>query len=467
MTDSSGVVTANSLSRAKVAKQPSLFRRIFAALASVSAVVSILVLVIAIVVFQRSTIADASGMLKEECDVIATSLNESEDDFSYLESLEMGDTRITYIAQDGTVLFDNENDVASMPNHLDRPEVAEAFSEGTGASERKSETEGKVVVYRARLCANGNVVRLEIERESVLTAIERGLFIIILMALGVVTIAWILARIISSKLMRPIMSINPANPDISATYVELNPVVEQISSQMQEIRNADLMRREFTSNVTHELKTPLSSISGAAELIRDGIARPGDVSEFAARIYDEAAHMTDLVNDILTLSKLDEAERSQDLGYLGQFEPLDLRAVAVSVVKRLEPIASKKSVTLSCTGEPVVVAGIPRLLDDLIFNLVDNAIRYNREGGRVDVQCTKQEDAVVLSVKDTGVGIPEDALTKVFERFYRVDNSRARDTGGTGLGLAIVKHAAAVHGAEIALESKQGIGTTITIKFPL
>ena len=235
---------------------------------------------------------------------------------------------------------------------------------------------------------------------------------------------------------------------------------------MDVLKDADLMRREFTSNVTHELKTPLSSISAASELIRDGIARPSDVPEFAGRIYDEARHMTDLVNDILILSKLDESERSRDRDLVGKPEPVDLNQRLLEVCARLAPVADSAGVTLQCSGDPVIVRGNPRLLDELAYNLCDNAIRYNRKGGAVTGWVGLVDGAPVLRVSDTGVGIPADMQRKVFERFFRVDSSRARQTGGTGLGLAIVKHAAAYHGAKIRLESQVGVGTTITVLFP-
>lgn len=447
--------------------QPSLFRRIFIALALISAITSIVVLMSSTSIYQKTVIDDAGSMLENECALLASTFGDTTPTQEELSELELGEMRITLVASDGTVLYDNENDAATMENHLDRPEIAEALKEGVGASTRESQTEGKIVVYRAKLLATGEVVRLEAERDSVAAAVQHSMTQVVLVAAAAVCVAWILARLVSKRLMQPILDINPANPEKSDTYLELNPVIDQISDQMNEIRNADLMRREFTSNVTHELKTPLSSISGASELIRDGIARPEDVPEFANRIYDEAAHMTDLVNDILTLSKLDEAERSRDLDLLGLYEPVDLRHSVLNVTKRLEPIAAGKGLELQVNGEAVVIQGLPRLLDDLIYNLIDNAIRYSKEGGKVVVWTGVELGHAVLAVSDNGIGIPEDALNKVFERFYRVDNSRARDTGGTGLGLAIVKHAATVHNAQVTLESQLNIGTKVCVTFPL
>ena len=270
----------------------------------------------------------------------------------------------------------------------------------------------------------------------------------------------------ADRLVSPILAIDPAEPDAAVAYVEIVPLVERISEQVEELRGADLMRREFTSNVTHELKTPLSSISGASELIRDGIARPEDVPEFAGRIYDEAHHMTELVNDILTLSKLDESERSGDASLLGAPEPVNLLHVAREVATRLAPVAEKTGVSITAAGEACVVQGYPRLLDELVYNLCDNAIRYNHEGGWVDVSVSLEDECPLLVVADSGSGIPAEQQAKVFERFYRGEQSRSRETGGTGLGLAIVKHAATLHGAALTLDSEPGHGTTVCVRFP-
>ena len=239
-----------------------------------------------------------------------------------------------------------------------------------------------------------------------------------------------------------------------------------LREQMEKIKSVSAIRQEFTANVTHELKTPLSSISGAAELIRDGIARPEDVPDFAARICDESAWLTSLVNDILTLSRLDESERSSDRSMVGAVERLDLLSLSRGVAERLGEVAAEADVTITAGGEPAIVEGNARLLDELIYNLADNAIRYNHEGGTVRIEVGYRAKRPILRVSDTGQGIAAEDQPKVFERFYRVDKSRSRELGGTGLGLAIVKHAAAFHGADIDLASEIGQGTTFTVTFP-
>lgn len=452
--------------RRKAPSRPSLARRFFIALSAIAAVAAIAVLVCSSLIYQSVTVDDAGRMLESECRVVRASLRGDDTDVMRLTAFDSGDVRVTLVGSDGTVLYDNQNSVASMPNHADRPEIAEALADGTGSAERDSETSGYVSVYRAIRLANGNVLRLAVDRDGAAAAVRHDLLLVCAVVLVIIAVCWAASRLVADRLVSPILAIDPAEPDAAVTYVEIEPLVERISEQVEELRGADLMRREFTSNVTHELKTPLSSISGASELIRDGIARPEDVPEFAGRIYDEAHHMTELVNDILTLSKLDESERSGDASLLGAPEPVNLLHVAREVATRLAPVAEKTGVSITATGEACVVQGYPRLLDELVYNLCDNAIRYNHEGGWVDVSVSLEDECPLLVVADSGSGIPAEQQAKVFERFYRGEQSRSRETGGTGLGLAIVKHAATLHGAALTLDSEPGRGTTVCVRFP-
>lgn len=452
--------------RQKAPSRPSLARRFFIALSAIAAVAAIAVLLCSSLIYQSVTVDDAGRMLESECRVVRASLRGDDTDVMRLTAFDSGDVRVTLVGTDGTVLYDNQNSVASMPNHADRPEIAEALADGTGSAERDSETSGYVSVYRAIRLANGNVLRLAVDRDGAAAAVRHDLLLVCAVVLVIIAVCWAASRLVADRLVSPILAIDPAEPDAAVTYVEIEPLVERISEQVEELRGADLMRREFTSNVTHELKTPLSSISGASELIRDGIARPEDVPEFAGRIYDEAHHMTELVNDILTLSKLDESERSGDASLLGAPEPVNLLHVAREVVTRLAPVAEKTGVSITAAGEACVVQGYPRLLDELVYNLCDNAIRYNHEGGWVDVSVSLEDECPLLVVADSGSGIPAEQQAKVFERFYRGEQSRSRETGGTGLGLAIVKHAATLHGAALTLDSEPGRGTTVCVRFP-
>lgn len=452
--------------RQKVPSRPSLARRFFIALSAIAAVAAIAVLVCSSLIYQSVTVDDAGRMLESECRVVRASLRGDDTDVMRLTAFDSGDVRVTLVGTDGTVLYDNQNGVASMPNHADRPEIAEALADGTGSAERDSETSGYVSVYRAIRLANGNVLRLAVDRDGAAAAVRHDLLLVCAVVLVIIAVCWAASRLVADRLVSPILAIDPAEPDAAVTYVEIEPLVGRISEQVEELRGADLMRREFTSNVTHELKTPLSSISGASELIRDGIARPEDVPEFAGRIYDEAHHMTELVNDILTLSKLDESERSGDASLLGAPEPVNLLHVAREVATRLAPVAEKTGVSITAAGEACVVQGYPRLLNELVYNLCDNAIRYNHEGGWVDVSVSLEDECPLLVVADSGSGIPAEQQAKVFERFYRGEQSRSRETGGTGLGLAIVKHAATLHGAALTLDSEPGHGTTVCVRFP-
>lgn len=452
--------------RQKAPSRPSLARRFFIALSAIAAVAAIAVLLCSSLIYQSVTVDDAGRMLESECRVVRASLRGDDTDVMRLTAFDSGDVRVTLVGTDGTVLYDNQNSVASMPNHADRPEIAEALADGTGSAERDSETSGYVSVYRAIRLANGNVLRLAVDRDGAAAAVRHDLLLVCAVVLVIIAVCWAASRLVADRLVSPILAIDPAEPDAAVTYVEIEPLVERISEQVEELRGADLMRREFTSNVTHELKTPLSSISGASELIRDGIARPEDVPEFAGRIYDEAHHMTELVNDILTLSKLDESERSGDASLLGAPEPVNLLHVAREVATRLAPVAEKTGVSITAAGEACVVQGYPRLLDELVYNLCDNAIRYNHEGGWVDVSVSLEDECPLLVVADSGSGIPAEQQAKVFERFYRGEQSRSRETGGTGLGLAIVKHAATLHGAALTLDSEPGHGTTVCVRFP-
>ena len=220
------------------------------------------------------------------------------------------------------------------------------------------------------------------------------------------------------------------------------------------------MRRQFTANVSHELKTPLTSISGIAEIIKGGLVKPQDIPGFADDIYGEAQRMIRLVEDILRLSQLDEGGSSL------QTEEVDLYHLAQEVAGRLTPAAVKGQVTLEVTGGPVRISGVRQLLDEMISNLCDNAIKYNRPGGRVTISVSRSDRGAELSVSDTGIGIPPEDQSRVFERFYRVDKSHSKAIGGTGLGLSIVKHGAAFHGADLSLESQPDRGTTIHLTFP-
>ena len=456
----------------------SLSHRMFKALVAACAGVALVVTVAASLIYQSAFLADEHDQLAGECRMLSSLLDLTDDDAALLARLDLGDVRVTLIDPDGTVTYDSLADASELPSHADRPEVVSAFENGTGSSERGSDTVGYMSIYEAERLDSGQVVRLSVDRAGVMAFLFQDLVLLVLFAVVLVGASWLVTRWLSRRFVQPILEIDPSSGDGVAPYEELDPLVNRLNEQhgqlmhrMSQIQDIADLRREFTANVTHELKTPIASISGAAELIRDGIAKPEDVPGFAGRIYDDARRLSSLVSDILTLSKLDEVERagegegSQEL--FGPSESVNLLAVARDVADRLAPKAREAGVDVSVEGVTMVVRGNARLLDELVSNLCDNAIRYNRPGGRVFVWVLPGEaGGTRLRVSDTGIGIPEASRDKVFERFYRGHMGRCRDMGGTGLGLAIVKHAAAYHGAQISLESQVDKGTTITVTFP-
>ena len=452
----------------------SLSHRMFVALVVACALVAVAVTAAASLIYQSAFLSDEHEQLASECRTIASLLDLAEDDATVLGELDMGDIRVTLVSPDGTVTYDSGADAVELPNHADRPEVAAALAEGTGSSERSSDTVGYMSLYEAVRLESGEVVRLSVDRAGVVAFLFQDLAMLCGLAVLLVGASWVVSRRLSRRFVRPILEIDPASGDGVAPYEELDPLVSRLNEQHKElvqrmnaIQDAADMRRDFTANVTHELKTPIASIQGAAELIRDGIARPEDVQGFAGRIYKDAHRLSVLVSDILTLSRLDESERSGDREVFGAAERVDLLSVASDAVERLRGRAQRKyEVTISLSGVSTPIMGNARLLDELVSNLVENAIRYNHPGGRVFVWVLPQGGRPCLRVSDTGIGIPPESQDKVFERFYRVDKGRSRDMGGTGLGLAIVKHAATYHGADIRLKSKVDEGTTITVTFP-
>ena len=278
--------------------------------------------------------------------------------------------------------------------------------------------------------------------------------------------AAVLAALLTKALVQPVLNMTEDLDHIqeNVPYRELIPFAESIHSDRILRENNEKMRQEFTANVSHELKTPLTSISGYAELIETGIAKPEDVPDFGRKIHSEATRMIQLVNDILQLSKLDTVSETGDTPVM---ETVDLLEVAKECVERQKLNARRAYISLTYLGESAPVLGSRALLDELCQNLCDNAIRYNRPGGKVQIITTCNRDGhCSLTVADNGIGIPREAQASVFERFYRVDKSRSKATGGTGLGLAIVKHIALIHGARIKLESQVDVGTTITVTFP-
>lgn len=467
-----------------IGSKRSLFRRVFGTI-FVVAVVVVVVLTAAGTAYLQRNLADVTrAELHDEAAFMASALNRTDDDIATIESLSLQGKRVTLIAPDGTVVYDSEEPAAQMENHAGRPEVAAALAQGQGASERASSTLGEVMLYQAVRLDDGMVVRLAQEQDGFLSVLVSLAVPLVLLAAVLLAISFATARRSARAIIAPLLDVDLDHPrrNNDTVYAEMMPMLDRIESQRQELKQQmraladnDRMRREFTANITHELKTPLTTISGYAELIAGGmVADEADLRDFGGRIHREAGRLTALVNDILTLSNLDEAERSDIDGadatasVLGSVEPVDLPRMLESIQQRLEQMAARSEVTLVVEAEPAMVLGVPRLLDELAYNLASNGIRYNLPQGTVTLKCgVDAEDHPYIQVIDTGIGIAPEEQGKVFERFYRVDKSRSKARGGTGLGLAIVKHAAVFHGATIDMASELGMGTCITVTFPV
>ena len=510
------------------------------------------------------------AQIQEEASYLSSAVEKM--GLSYLEGLDRGSHRITWIAGDGTVLFDNAADEAAMENHGDREEIQEALSGGVGESERYSSTLSERSYYYALALSDGSVLRVSGEQYTVLSLVVSIWYYILLVLLAALALSLFLASRISRAIIRPLNEIDLEHPEDGEPYEELSPLLGRIAAQNRQIRaqldemrtkqqefatitenmnegllvidretavlsyntaalrllgasrvegsvfslnrsqqfrhavdqslrgshsqalmelagrtyqlianpvyerekvvgavlmlldvtereEREKLRREFTANVSHELKTPLTSISGFAELMKNGMVKSEDIPRFAGNIYNEAQRLITLVGDIIRLSQLDEGTTGLEK------ESVDLAEVARSAVERLRGAALQRGVTLETRLESAPMEGSPQILDEMVYNLCDNAIKYNRAGGSVTVTVGSAGGRPVLTVADTGIGIPYGEQSRVFERFYRVDKSHSKEIGGTGLGLSIVKHGAAYHGAQVELESAPGEGTTVRVRF--
>lgn len=459
--------------------------------------------------------------------------------------------RVTAIGADGEVLFDSQAGGEPLGNHADRPEVRSAEQDGEGYAVRHSDTLNRDMYYYAIQLENGDVLRISKEEDNIWSVFQRTIRGIVGIGVLMFLVCLALSHGVTGSLVRPIerMAEDIDRADEVKVYEELIPFVTTIRKQHEDILKGARMRQEFTANVSHELKTPLTSISGYAELIETGIAGEKEVQRFAGEIHRNAKRLLTLINDIIRLSELD----AQHLETTESFTAVDLYELAASCVESLRVNAETHGVVLTCTGRRAVVRGSREMLEELLYNLCDNAIRYNHPGGKVEIavgtaaECLRGswlgrenpaerslaenkltesevsakkhlsenklteskvsakkhlsenkmaadkrstenesversrresdqpggvddsgadlENTPTLVVRDTGIGIPKESRERVFERFYRVDKSRSKQTGGTGLGLAIVKHIVAQHHAQLTLQSEEGAGTEIYVKF--
>ena len=348
-----------------------------------------------------------------------------------------------------------------MENHRERPEIASALAAGEGRAMRKSTTSAKHTFYYAMRTDDGKVLRIGKDSNSIYSLIIKMVYLTLSVGFCVFVLCTVLAHRLTRRLVAPIekMADNIVLLEENDVYDEMKPFVATIKQQHVDILKHSQMRQEFTANVSHELKTPLTAISGYAELIASGMTSGEDTIHFATEIHKSAERLQYLINDIIKLSELDSDDTKIE------FETLDLHEMALNCQAMMEIPAEKNEVTVEVQGDSAEIRGNRNLIDELIYNLCSNAVRYNKKGGKVTIMTGTENGHPTLTVKDTGIGIPKEAQKRVFERFYRVDKSRSKSTGGTGLGLAIVKHIVAQHEAQISLESEEGVGTTIKVVF--
>lgn len=371
------------------------------------------------------------------------------------------DLRITLIGAEGEVLYESLLNKDEMDNHNERPEIIEAREKGEGEAIRYSATSGTHTFYYAERLQNGNVLRIGRDSVSVNRIMVNTLVIVLVIALCILFVCMGISHYLTKKLVEPIekLATNIMLVDENNVYEEIRPFVNTIKEQHVNIINNAQLRQEFTANVSHELKTPLTAISGYAELIGNGMTGKEDTIRFSNEIHSNANRLLSLINDIIKLSELDEADHQMEM------ERIDLYKLAENCVQMMQVTAEKQGIRLTLQGESTMAMANKGLMDEVFYNLCSNAIRYNKPGGSVTVTVGTKDERPFLSVADTGIGIPKECQERVFERFYRVDKSRSKSTGGTGLGLAIVKHIVAQHNAALHLDSELDEGTTIEIVF--
>ncbi len=451
-------------------RRPLLRSRVFAVVFGVSLFVMIAVTLAVAAACYWVYEDDAQSALLSQTRAVADMVqgqSSDEDMVEVLSQVPFVDVRCTLISQTGEVLFDNWEDVSQLGSHADREEFVSARANSQASVSRRSDTLGTDTLYAAVLLDDGEVLRLAEVRTSLASFMGGVAWPIAASLVVVAALSTLVSRMLTRHIVKPLQEIDLSCPAQADAYRELQPLLERMDAQYRELaaqnvalEHANNMRREFTGNVSHEMKTPLQVIGGYAELMEAGVVPEQDVPRFAGLIRTEATTMRSLIDDVLTLSRLDEGA---DCGR----DPIDLGEVCERVATRLRPRAEERreSIQLACRGTHVV-AGSTSLAEQMVYNLVDNAVRYNREGGLVLVTLSSDERTVELEVSDEGPGIAPELRERVFERFFRVDTSRSRQTGGTGLGLAIVKHAVETLGGTVRIDSSACGGARFVVELP-
>lgn len=407
----------------------------------------------------------SDNQLKEQLRVVESVVENQlaqDDDTAFISNHIDKNVRITLVAKDGTVIADSQESANKLGNHLNRQEIQQAIKNGEATVTRHSDTQGKKIYYFAKQLDSGNVLRVSTEAKSIGKFFSDYIIYIFLCIIVVIVAAVFVSMGITKSIVKPITQLGQSldNIDKFKSDEELKPLVNALLQQKKKQKMLDKQKKQFTANVSHELKTPLTSIAGYAELIETGMAKPEDIKPFAGVIRKQALRLVSLSEDIIQLSQLEESD-DEDMS----FESVNLYEIAQRCVEALNINAINKCVTLNLTGEECYIRGKAQLVEELVYNLCDNAIRYNKENGNVTVTVTPLEKGASVSVKDTGIGIPKKYQERIFERFFRVDKSRSKATGGTGLGLAIVKHITQLHDAKLEISSEEGKGTEIIVTF--
>jgi two-component system phosphate regulon sensor histidine kinase PhoR len=407
----------------------------------------------------------SDNQLKEQLRVVESVVENQlaqDDDTAFISNHIDKNVRITLVAKDGTVIADSQESANKLGNHLNRQEIQQAIKNGEATVTRHSDTQEKKVYYFAKQLDNGNILRVSAEAKSIGKFFSDYIIYILLCIIVVIVTAVFVSMGITKSIVKPITQLGQSldNIDKFKSDEELKPLVNALLQQKKKQKMLDKQKKQFTANVSHELKTPLTSIAGYAELIETGMAKPEDIKPFAGVIRKQALRLVSLSEDIIQLSQLEESD-DEDMS----FESVNLYEIAQRCVEALNINAINKCVTLNLTGEECYIRGKAQLVEELVYNLCDNAIRYNKENGNVTVTVTPLEKGASVSVKDTGIGIPKKYQERIFERFFRVDKSRSKATGGTGLGLAIVKHITQLHDAKLEISSEEGKGTEIIVTF--
>lgn len=407
----------------------------------------------------------SDNQLKEQLRVVESVVENQlaqDDDTAFISNHIDKNVRITLVAKDGTVIADSQESANKLGNHLNRQEIQQAIKNGEATVTRHSDTQEKKVYYFAKQLDNGNILRVSAEAKSIGKFFSDYIIYILLCIIVVIVAAVFVSMGITKSIVKPITQLGQSldNIDKFKSDEELKPLVNALLQQKKKQKMLDKQKKQFTANVSHELKTPLTSIAGYAELIETGMAKPEDIKPFAGVIRKQALRLVNLSEDIIQLSQLEESD-DEDMS----FESVNLYEIAQRCVEALNINAINKCVTLNLTGEECYIRGKAQLVEELVYNLCDNAIRYNKENGNVTVTVSPLEKGASVSVKDTGIGIPKKYQERIFERFFRVDKSRSKATGGTGLGLAIVKHITQLHDAKLEISSEEGEGTEIIVTF--